>query len=242
MRDPQKVQRDARPLRQASRFRWFFGRLIGLGALVFGIWWIIEWANTDAPDAPVTSGSAPTIRIQNLRSFVVRKDGEKLWQLAAREILVAPDKSYTDARNVSRGVLFRDDQPFLHLSAQKVRLWNQSNDLEASGSVQVSGPQKFSFQTQSARWNNAQKRIVCPQPVRASLRDLDFQTARLAYDWEKGDLTCPQSVQISGDGVFLKAPNAKASTKTRVVTLGGGAELVFDPKIIENLGGDRKNR
>ena len=230
-----KTKRDARLFRQASRLRLWFGRMMGLGTLVFGVWWIIEWANTDPPDAPITSGDAPTIRMENLRSFVARKNGKKLWQLAAREILVAPDKSYTDARGVSRGVFFRDDHPFLHLSAQKVRLWNQTNDLEATGTVSVTGPQKFFFRTQSARWNNAQKRIVCPKPVRASLRGLDFQTPTLFYNWDAGDFYCPKPAQVSGEGLSLKAGTVKASTKTRIVTLGGGAELVFDPKTVKGL-------
>lgn len=237
MPNPNNSTRDADP-KSASRARLWFNRslalrLIGAGALIFAGWWVINWANTDAPDAPVTSGDQPTIRIENLRSFVVREGGKRLWQLAAREIIVAPDKSYTEARNVSRGTFFRDDREFLHLSAQKVRLWNQTNNLEASGGVKVSGPDQFSFQTPKANWDAAQKRVSCPENVKASLRGLDFSAPALLYEWEKGDLICPKTAQIVGNGFVLRAPNARASTKTRIVTLGGGAELIFDPKTVK---------
>lgn len=161
-------------------------------------------------------------------SLLSRKDGAKLWQFDAQTIEPSPDGSQTFAHHVSNGLLFRGGKAILHLSAQSVRLNNTTKDVEATGGVKASGNDRFSVASSVVRWNYARRLLMCPAKVEATLRDFHFQAPHLNYNWESGDLVCQAPVELNAPGVRLKATSLKASTKTRVLTLGGGSEMSFD--------------
>ena len=199
--------------------------IFGAGA---GLWWVLQ--DTEAPAVP-NAIAALLLNLRNLRSFIVRKNGVPLREIAARHVTLAADGSSTVATGVEKGILFRDGKPFLRLAAPRVRLDSPSNDLGADGGVRASGPDGFSVETARMRWHHLARQLECPSPVKAWVRDLVFQTARLGYDTTSGVFKCPEKVQVSAPGVSLSSARLAVHVKTRVVKLQGGVELVIDPRV-----------
>ena len=210
--------------------RGHFKRLVLLAASVGAGVWLWNWLSVDETGNPVSAKSdEPAIRVENLKSFLVRRDGLPLWQISAQNVIVAADGATTTATRIGRGLLYRDGKPFLHLAAPRLRFFNTTNDLEASGGVSATGPDGFSFQTMRAKWKNREKIVECPQQVQSQLRGLHFGTPQLFYDWNKGVLNCAKPVEVIGKGVVLRGQKLEATLKTREVRLNGGVEMIFEP-------------
>ncbi|MBW3635412.1 MAG: LPS export ABC transporter periplasmic protein LptC [Armatimonadetes bacterium] len=206
-------------------------RLLWTGLSVGAAVWLWNWLSVDETGNPVSVKSdEPSVQIKNLESFLVRRDGLPLWEISAQNVSVAADGLTTTATRIGRGILYRDGKPFLNLAAPRLRFFRTTNDLEASGGVTATGPNGFGFQTPRALWKNREKTVACPQPVKAQLRGLHFATPNLSYDWDKGVLNCPQSVEVIGRGVVLRGQKLGATLKTRQVRLEGGVEMIFEPK------------
>ena len=215
------------PSRVARRRVWL-GRLGALGVVAVAVL-LVAWAWRDDDIAPAHREDEPAFTVEH-PSIVARKNGQRLWQFDAAQIEPSPDGSQTVVKNVSNGILFRGDKPFLKISAKRVRLENVANNVEATGGVQASGPDRFAVSSSVVNWNYGRKLLLCPQPVTAQLRDFHFQAPRLNYNWESGELGCNSPVELQAPGVHLKAPHLKASTKTRALELGGGVSMTFDPQ------------
>ncbi|BCM92397.1 hypothetical protein IAD21_04276 [Abditibacteriota bacterium] len=215
------------PTRTMQRRLWWRrgAALVGAGAVLLVGWWGFQ----DDEISPVAPEPESPL-IAEKTSQIVRKDGKRLWQFDASRIELSPDGSQTFAHRVSKGILFRDDKPFLNLSAQLVHLENTSNNVEATGGVKASGDNRFAVSSRLVRWNYSLKRLSCPTRVNAQLRDFSFEAPRLNYQWDAGELTCDQPVELRAPGIVLGAKRLKASTKTRVLDLGGGVHLSFDTK------------
>lgn len=198
------------------------------GAVLVGAL-VVAWGFRDDALSPIAPEPVPPLIAEKTRQ-IVRKNGQRLWQFDAEKIELSPDGSQTYAHGVSNGILFRDDKPFLHLSAPQVHLENASNNLDASGGVQASGDNRFAIASRLVSWNYEQKKLFCPSPVKAQLRDFSFDAPHLSYQWDAGDLTCNAPIELRTEGVRLSARTLKASTKTRVLELGGGIHFSFDSK------------
>lgn len=193
-----------------------------VGAALLGVW---AWRDDDI--APAQREQLPAYTMER-PSITVRKEGARLWQFDAAQIEPSPDGTQTFARKLSNGILFRANKPLLHLSAARVRLDNTSNNVEASGGVKASAPNRFSVASTVVKWDYARKLLSCPELVQARLRDFRFNAPHLEYNWESGELACDAPVELNAPGVRLKATRLKASTKTHVLELGGGSEMLFD--------------
>lgn len=217
------------PSRAARRRAWI-GRLGGAGALI-GLALLGAWAWRDDDLAPEQREQLPAFIMEH-PSITVRKDGVWSWHFDAAQIEPSPDGRQTFARKLSNGVLFRADKPVLRLRAARARLDNNTSNVEASGGIQAQAgdANRFSVSSTVVLWNYALKTLSCPSRVEAQLRDFHFQAPRLDYNWESGDLICNAPVELHAPGVQLKATRFKASTKTRVLELGGGVSMTFDAR------------
>jgi LPS export ABC transporter protein LptC len=214
-----------------ARLRRFALLAVSVGVSV----WLWQWVSTDDQGVPLTQKSdEPSLEVDDLQSFLVRRDGLPLWQISAKHVSMAADKQSTEATGVGKGTLYREGKPFLHMSARKLKLTNTSNDLEATGGVQATGPDEFSFGTGRAVWRNQSQTVFCPQPVTAKLKNVIFETKRLFYNWDKGILTCPEPVEVRAPGAVLRGKNLEATLKTRQIKLSGGVEMVFAPRNLKN--------
>jgi LPS export ABC transporter protein LptC len=215
------------------RLMQFFKRYrLYLSVVAFAVCFVLllRWLNDEVPVTKTKQTYVSPLQIEDLRSFSVRQEGKKVWEISATKVEISPRNDQTIAQGVSKAIFFRDGEPFLNLKAPKVRLSNVTNNLEATGGVFASGPDQFSFSTPIVRWLNKTKLIQCPQAVQATLRAFEIDSPGLLYSWDSGELVCKQKVELRTEGAVLRSNMLKANVKSRKIELGGGVELVFDPK------------
>ncbi|HEX9997103.1 MAG TPA: LPS export ABC transporter periplasmic protein LptC [Abditibacterium sp.] len=212
-----------------ARLRRWLGLAVGVGASV----WLWQWVSTDDKGDPIAQKTDdPSLQIENLRSFLVRRDGLPLWEISAGRVAISADGNSTEALNVRRGTLFRAGKPFLQLSAPRVRLSKLSNNLEATGGVRATGPDGFSFQTARALWVQQTQMVHCPRPVEAQLKGLFFSTKRLSYNWKQEILACPTPVEVRAKGAVFRGANLEVDIKARRLKQTGGVEMIFAPRVL----------
>lgn len=201
--------------------------------VALGVWkgpalrrWLSD--NDTLSKAPATA--QPSVVAEGAQRIVVRDTaGRKAWEFAARRIVVSPDKVYCTATDVSRAVVYRDGRPFLKLKAQQVRLNQQTRDLEATGTVDASGPDGLTVRTQHATWAHETQRLTCPGDVRATLRGMTITTKAALYDVRAGKLHCPQAIHVTAHHAHFEATNVVADTKTSKITFNQGVHLAIAP-------------
>jgi hypothetical protein len=194
-----------------------------------GVW---RFVTADDPPPEIQTEHPVGIEVDNLKSMVVRRDGKRLWEISAAHIRMAADGSQTVATGMQRGVLYREDKPFLIISAPQVTLKNSTNDLSATGGLRVQGPDQLTLNTGRADWTQAKQLLKCPRPVTGRMKSLDFVFPQLNYQVDKGTLSATGPVEVRGKGLRLRGQNARANIKSRVVEMSGGTELMFDPRAV----------
>ncbi len=209
-----------------------FGRLALLALVAWGLSALWNWVTTESVEEQRAGDTSSPLKIEVLDSFLVwNKDGTKHWEVAADSAQVVDNNDAWLARGVSKGVLFRDNKPWLTMRAPRVRYSNLSKNLDAVGGVTARGPEGFSFSTPQARWLDAKKLVEIPGAVRAKLREIEFSAPNLTYQWEKGELTSPGPVEVRVPGGVLRGSQLRANVNTNEVQLSGGTELIFVPGV-----------
>ena len=207
------------------------GRLVALGVFGWGTFNLWNWVTTESVEEQRAGDTSSPIKIQGLKSFTVRKDDKKYWEVAADSAQVVDNGDAWLALGVSKAVLFRDEQSWITMSAPRVRLSNLSKNLDGVGGVKASGPEGFAFETPQARWLSAKKLVEIPGAVRASLREMQFSAPNLTYQWEKGELESPGPVEVRVPGGVLRGSKLRANVNSNQVQLSGGTELIFVPGV-----------
>jgi len=208
-----------------------FGRLALLAVAAWGTVSLWNWVTTESVEEQRAGDTSSPLKIASLDSFLVWKDGKKHWEVAADSAQVVDNGDAWLALGVSKGVLFREGQSWITMSAPRVRYSNLSKNLDAVGGVSASGPQGFSFSTPQARWLDAKKLVEIPGAVRARLREMEFSAPNLTYQWEKGELQSPGPVEVRVPGGVLRGSKLRANVNTSEVKLSGGTELIFVPGV-----------
>lgn len=231
-RPPRRVSERVLSVLRAGVALWPVKLVLG-GVAAWGAWGLWIWVTTESVSEKRAGDTSSPIQIEGLRSLEVHKDGKKYWEIAADSVKVVDNGDAWVARNVTRGVLFRDDKPWVSMKASRVRLSNLSKNLDAVGGVSATGPDGFSFATPQARWLDAKKLVEIPGHVEARLRDMEFSAPNLTYQWERGELQSPGKVELRVPGGVLRGARLGANLNTTRVDLSGGVELVFVPGVVK---------
>ena len=208
-------------------------KLVLLGLAAWGAASLWSWVTTESVAEQNAGDTSSPIQIEGLNSFVVRHNGQKYWEIAADSVKVVDGGDAWVARNVTRGILYRDTKPWITMKAARVRLSNLSRNLDAVGGVTAHGPDGFSFSTAQARWLDSKKLVEIPGAAKATLRQMHFSAPRLFYYWERGELGCPDRVEVRVKGAVLSGSKLEADTKKARVKLGERVELRFVPGVAQ---------
>lgn len=210
------------------------GRVLVLALAGWGALNLWNWVTTESPAEQSAGDFSSPLVVEGLKSFLVRRDdGQKHWEVAADSARVVDNGDAWLALKVSKAVLFRDDHPWITMTAPRVRYSNLSKNLDAVGGVKASGPENFSFETPQARWLDLKKLVEIPGKVNARLRDMEFAAPNLTYQWEKGDLQSPGPVEVRVKGGVLRGAQMTANINTRQVNFGRDVELIFVPGVVQ---------
>lgn len=113
---------------------------------------------------PASSPKGVEVRLpdQEARDFSLTEssEGRKNWTLWASYAAMYNDRSLVDARTVHIEFFNEKGERFSTLVADQGRVFQQTNDLEASGHVRVVTETGIKMETDSLRWQNAARKIV----------------------------------------------------------------------------------
>jgi hypothetical protein len=162
-----------------------------------------------------------------VHSLIVRENGVKLWELAAKRIDIAGDHGGAIATGVNRAVLYRQGAPSWTLQAGSVRLSGSSHDVDATGGVSAVGPQKLRLATRCAVWRPGKGTIECAQPISATGRGMKITAGAAYYDMKREELRCTGSVSVTTAYGQLHSPQARAQFRRGLVRFNGGVDIVI---------------
>jgi hypothetical protein len=208
----------------------FWGAL----ALFIGVSPIVwRWLrDEDTPTSPASDPQSPAVEATGAQSIVMREDGRKVWEFSAQRITISPDHRYATATGVQRGVMYRDNRPFIRMQATQVRMNQETRDWQAKGALKAQGPDGFSIQSPQAQWTHAKQQLQCPTNVQATLRGMKIATRQVVYDAGRSELRCPQPVEVTSPRATMKTQHGTqvvADIKRRRVEFQGGVEIVVRP-------------
>jgi LPS export ABC transporter protein LptC len=197
-----------------------------LAALVFGAWTVLN--NGDVPPETNEAGKHPiAVEADGARSIIVRKNGQKLWEFAAKKIEITADHSYATATGIEKGVLYKDGKPQWQLTAQNLKLDQRTNDVDARGGVSATGPNGLSVKTRRAVWKQQAERLVCPEVIDASMHGFKVSSGSASYESKTDELRCATSVTVTSSSATLKSPRAIAHPKQGIVSFEGGTDILI---------------
>lgn len=204
---------------------WKRAAWLGAGAAILGI--AQPWKVPDA--AEVLTQDAPILEAEGARDIVLSENGQRVLQISAQKIVISSDKRFAIATGLGQGTLFRNDRPFLQLSASRVQVDYTTRDIVADGQVAARGPD-FDIQTRRVRWNQKRGRLAWPAGATVVGRGLTFYTPDAFYDTRAQTLHCPQKVEVASERAWLSGPNAVADIKAQRVEIKGETVAVFRPR------------
>jgi LPS export ABC transporter protein LptC len=207
---------------------WFWGLVLLAVATAWPA--LARWLVDVEPQPRMEEANSPSIIASGANSILVRENGRKLWEFSARRIEVSADHRFATATDVDRGVLFRNNKPFVRVQAQRIRVNQESKDWQAEGVLRAQGPDGLTIESKRALWKYQTGQLFCPQPVQATFRGARLTTHGVVYDAAKSQLRCPQPVEVRAARATLRTnagTQVVADIKRRRVEVQGGVELVI---------------
>ena len=146
-----------------KRFKW--KRLATIGAILFGIYVIVEviLAGNGTPPIPPSSVQ------MNLHGghVMANRITTKSWTFDYDHAQLSPDGMSGSVDGVRNGIVFRKGKPYLKISAQHIQVDIDSLDFTAIGKVHVeriNDPQGRAFDTDLVTWTNNAKLLKMTHP------------------------------------------------------------------------------
>lgn len=170
-----------------------WGIVAGFFLLAVVVVWLLrteepQRVTTQSTDTPATQFERPRL--------VGRYKGQVQWTFRAEMMESRGDEVIM--HGLSDGVIYRDNQPYLNVTAA-TGIWHQkTNDLSLSGEV--------------VAWYKDQ---------------MEFRTERLFWEAEREILTAPDPVYLTGRDGSLQAQQLEAAVKEERVTLSGGVQVAW---------------
>lgn len=180
---------------------WLGGILLG-GALLY----LIFSSPADSPAQRNAANNLPVTQSENLRLLQLRDaDGNMSFEMSARLITIAGDNVTATADDVSHAVYYEKGNPSLTLSAKKVKLNQQTRDVEATGQVSATGQDGFFVKAERVLWTQRSSELHSPVTVRAGLRGNTFEAPKLSYNIKSGLLRCPEQSRATMGQLSVEA-------------------------------------
>lgn len=130
--------------------------------------------------------------------FIARSKGEKLWEIRARFVRITPDGQTAIYKDVTQGVIYRQEKPFLLIKAKNIKLNLHNFDFIASDGIDISTQDNRSFHTEKIYWSSDAKKLYCPDETIVKAEGKTLRAKTVSIDFRNGEIT------MSGIEVILK--------------------------------------
>jgi lipopolysaccharide export system protein LptA len=177
------------------RYLWRALALLAFGAIGWGAWYLgthPTWGKEPAPSTQtgmlVHAGSLTVTGWQR-----VGDRREKVWQVTAHDVGQSAEAGSQWFREISDGVLFRDDQPVARFRAGR----GQGNQGANTLSIQDGAWMRLegdgtTLTTEEVHWRGADRMLWLPRPIRIVRGDLQIQAQRAGLSLQLGHLSADE--------------------------------------------------
>jgi len=141
------------------------GREIAIAiAVALGIWLVAGFVIAGFVPVPAPPGLQPIV----LKGGHVQgsKIATKSWSFEYKRAQLSPDGTTGIIEGISNGIVLRKGKPYARVSAESINVNTQTLDFTAIGKVhieRIKDPEKHSFDTDYAVWNNGLEELTMPQ-------------------------------------------------------------------------------
>lgn len=179
--------------------------------------------------------SGPAVSARGMEMTERDPNGQRTWYVKARKLEVSLDKRYVIATGLERGVYFRDDKPYLTVTAPRVRFDQTTRDWHAPADFTVHGPDGLVLKSRDATWNNALKTLDCPQRVVAQLKGSTIEASQVTYHAGLNELRSTQPVTLKAQEIEARGASAVADLKNQTVRLKGDIQMKIQPRAVKRI-------
>lgn len=239
-----RVREAAEKVRRAVSSAWF-GALLILAAVVL----LVLFGRP--PDPPATKGrpegagdpARPGFHFRDIR-LVGRSRGEKQWELSVATVSSPKGEGQVDFYFVRRGIVFRENEPYLSLTADGGVYYPEQNNFIMKGNIVVSRPNGDLLRAEELQWNPVTRQVTSTRPVEAKVEGAWFRANRFSVDVASETMVAAGEVELvkedgerlSGDTIIYSLADGSweiQGTAELSIRIGEGAE----PFVAPGLGG-----
>lgn len=141
--------------------------VVMIGLIVASFIWLKDYRPFGSPQPPSAMADIG-LRLDNVE-LAGRSDGNRAWQMQAKQVEVSTDRQTTVFRNISNCVVYDHEEPAASLRAAKVTYSSFNRDLVAEGGIKMTADNKMSVGTNTLRWSFLTRKLVCPDKLSFSM-------------------------------------------------------------------------
>jgi LPS export ABC transporter protein LptC len=128
--------------------------------------------------------------------MVGRQGGSKAWRFGARRIEVSQGRDSATFSDIRNGVVYNNGTPAITLTARKLVYNSFTQDIRATGGIQVVSGNNLSIKTSNLVWDAYHQRLTCPSHVTIETGGGKGSAASLTADLKNDQLEL-RSVNIN---------------------------------------------
>jgi LPS export ABC transporter protein LptC len=136
---------------------------------------------------------APAITFAGARLVKHDANGQKLWELEARQI--ETDETESTATEVALHFFNKENRETLIVEAAKAHLEHRTGDIRFFGAINATGSE-FSFTTEDLRWDAQRKLLYTDAAIRLESEDFSLSGQGFEYSTETGLATVKRGARL----------------------------------------------
>ncbi len=117
------------------------GVIVVVGVVVLAVWWLRGQRLTAPPTPPTAEQpqpSKPTITLEGVEGFVLRREGRKTWELFVDLLTLDKDQTQATAQGIRKAIYYDEKgKPLLWFSARTLLYDARSGEVTLMGDIQV---------------------------------------------------------------------------------------------------------
>lgn len=155
----------------------------------------VAWLGLRTVPSPPKLREEPAIEITGPILTRFDEEGQRWWELEARSIAVDQETDRTLAEGV-RLRFFRNEQAALEVTATRLLLFNQSEEMELEGGVEARGSGGLKFYTERMRWDPQRQVLVSAAEVEISRGENRLTGTGFQYWPQEGKLRIEEEARL----------------------------------------------
>lgn len=211
-----------------KRRRWM--TVIVLAAVVAVGWLVWPRARPEPPEPLAPSGGEPAGAEFRQARIVGRRRGERQWVVDAQRLREETDERVRVER-IDSGTLYRNQEPYLDVTAAEAVADQQTNNLVLRGGVRLVRTDGTVLETETLEWYAEEERLVAPGSVVVHREGERLRADRMEIRWEEDVLSFYDRVYMErDDGHWLRSDRVDYDMEMEDVTVRGPFRAAIPPR------------